>query len=157
MISLLLRFATKFSHCVVRLKSISSCNKHAIVGFQSSALSLSSSLNLVTNIDHEQALKEEGMADAIAAYKKCNASQEMRYLIEAREKAQRDQVSRLNYAREQGLQQGRQEGALEGQLKTLLMLFRNGLLPKDKTIEQMQSLLGQNNDEIVQSFLRQLG
>jgi len=120
----------------------------------------------------EELLKEEGMADAFAAYQKCNASKELRNLIEAREKAQRDHLSRMNQAMEQGherglqqgiqeglqqgLQQGLQRGELEGKLKILLMLYRNGTLSKEATVEQMQSLLGQNYDELVQSFLGQL-
>jgi len=62
----------------------------------------------------------------------------------------------LKRGRQEGLQQGLQRGELEGKLKVLLMLFRNGTLSKEAAEEQMRSQLGQNYDELVQSFLGQL-
>lgn len=83
------------------------------------------------------------------------------YLIEAREKALRDQISRETQAKneglkqglEKGLQQGLLRGQLEGTLKTILQFYLDGDLSREKTEQRIKSLFGQGHDELVQSYL----
>jgi len=118
--------------------------------------------------DLEELLKIEGIAEAVAAYEKCNSNKEMRYLIEAREKALRDQISRETQAKNEGLQQGLEMGlqkgieqglqqglhkGLEGTLKTILQFYLDGDVNREKTEHRIKSLFGQGHDELVQSYL----
>ncbi len=96
--------------------------------------------------------REAEIMTVINLIKQANSDEETKHLIDLRHKS----LSDFNSSTAEARRAGKQEGELEGRLKTLLMLFRNGLLPKDMAIEQMQALLGQNHDELVQSFLGQL-
>jgi predicted transposase/invertase (TIGR01784 family) len=61
--------------------------------------------------------QEEGIPMAIDSMRKAYARDEIRELIEAREKAERDEISRLHHARQEGRLEGRQEGRQEGRLE----------------------------------------
>ena len=58
--------------------------------------------------------QEEGIPMAVDSMRKAYARDEVRELIEAREKAERDQLSRLHQARKEGRAEGREEGRAEG-------------------------------------------
>lgn len=58
--------------------------------------------------------EEEGMTMAIDSMRKAYARDEIRELIFAQEKAERDEISRLEYAKIQGREEGREEGRKEG-------------------------------------------
>jgi len=54
--------------------------------------------------------EEEGIMMALDAMHRAYARDDVRELIEAREKAERDEITRRNYARKQGLRQGVKQG-----------------------------------------------
>ena len=56
---------------------------------------------------------------AVDSMRKAYARDEVRELIEAREKAERDQLSRLHQARKEGRAEGREEGREEGRQEGL--------------------------------------
>jgi len=58
--------------------------------------------------------EEEGMTMAIDSMRKAYARDEVRELIAAQEKAERDEISRLEYARSQGLKEGLEQGLEKG-------------------------------------------
>jgi predicted transposase/invertase (TIGR01784 family) len=58
----------------------------------------------------EALAQEEGIPMAVDSMRKAYARDDVREMIEAREKADRDELSRLHHARKQGLQQGLQQG-----------------------------------------------
>ncbi len=58
--------------------------------------------------------QEEGIPMAIDSMRKAYARDEVREMIEAREKAERDEISRLHHARQEGLHEGREAGLQEG-------------------------------------------
>ena len=62
----------------------------------------------------ETLAQEEGIPMAVDSMRKAYARDEVREMIEAREKAERDEVSRLHTARQEGRQEGRQQGRQEG-------------------------------------------
>ncbi|MBW7875656.1 MAG: Rpn family recombination-promoting nuclease/putative transposase [Candidatus Cloacimonetes bacterium] len=106
-------------------------------------------------------LDEKELVMAIEEAKKALVTDEdLRQRALSQEMMMRTQISivaeNVEAALKRGLEQGLQRGELEGKLKILLMLFRNGSLPTEAAEEQMRSLLGQNYDELVQSFLGQL-
>ncbi|MBW7876679.1 MAG: Rpn family recombination-promoting nuclease/putative transposase [Candidatus Cloacimonetes bacterium] len=57
---------------------------------------------------------------------------------------------------EKGLEQGLQRGQLEGTLKTILQFYLDGDVSREKTEKRIKSLLGQGQDELVQSYLKML-
>ena len=61
----------------------------------------------------ENLLEEEGIQMAIDSMRKAYARDEIRELIEAREKAEMDESSKLAYAEEKGLEQGLERGRKE--------------------------------------------
>ncbi|MBW7875553.1 MAG: PD-(D/E)XK nuclease family transposase [Candidatus Cloacimonetes bacterium] len=89
-----------------------------------------------------------------------------RFLDSLRDEASLAETIRLEkkIARREGLAEGlaegetrgRARGELEGTLKTLLLLFRQDILPKDTVVQQMSSLKGQGYDDLVEDFLSQL-
>ena len=68
------------------------------------------------NVDNpalpEALAQEEGIPMAVDSMRKAYGRDEIREMIEAREKADRDEVSRLHHARQEGVQQGLQQAAL---------------------------------------------
>jgi len=61
--------------------------------------------------------QEEGIAMALESMRRAYAKDPIRELIEAREKAERDEISRLHTAELKGKLEGRLEGKLEGKLE----------------------------------------
>ena len=84
-------------------------------------------------------IQEEGIPMAIDSMRKAYARDEIREMIEAREKAERDEISRLHQARkeglekglEQGLEKGLEQGLEQGRKQLLLQLFRSGFSKQD--------------------------
>ena len=72
------------------------------------------------------AVKERGpeMAEAVARLAELSADEEMRMLADAREKARRDQIARMRYAREEGKAEGRAEGKAEEKTETARRMLR---------------------------------
>lgn len=64
---------------------------------------------------------------AVDSMRKAYARDEVREMIEAREKAERDEVSRLHNARQEGRQEGLQEGRQEGLLAAAIGMANSGL------------------------------
>ncbi len=56
--------------------------------------------------------QEEGIPMAVDSMRKAYARDEVREMIEAREKAERDEVSRLRHAERKGLEQGLRQAAI---------------------------------------------
>lgn len=57
----------------------------------------------------ETLAQEEGIPTAVDSMRKAYARDEVREMIEARVKAERDEISRLHHARQEGRQEGREE------------------------------------------------
>jgi len=91
--------------------------------------------------------QEEGIPMAINSMRKAYARDEIRELIEAREKAERDEISRLHHARKEGLQEGRQEGRQEG-LQEGFRLAALGMASAGLGREQIAQALGVTDQQL---------
>ncbi len=85
---------------------------------------------------------EEGITLAIDSMRKAYARDEIREVIEAREKAERDEVSRLYRATEEGREEGREEGLEKG--------IEKGELKKNHENAQRMLSLGLDHETIRQ-------
>ena len=75
----------------------------------------------------ENLKEEEGIEMAIDAMRKAYARDEIRAVIEAQEKAKRDEISRLSFAERKGRQTGRAEGREEGREEIAKRMLGLGL------------------------------
>ena len=83
----------------------------------------------------ETLAQEEGIPMAIDSMRKAYARDEIREMIEAREKAERDHISRLRHAErvglemghQKGLEQGREQGRQEGLKTAAVGMLKSGL------------------------------
>jgi predicted transposase/invertase (TIGR01784 family) len=95
--------------------------------------------------------QEEGISMAIESLRKAYASDEVREMIRAREKARLDYLSGLESARqeglEKGLEKGRQEGLNEGRQESLQAVTRR-MLGLGFTIEQIHQATGADIEQI---------
>ena len=57
------------------------------------------------------------------------------------------------FGEEKGIAKGIERGEVEGTLKTLLLLYKNGLLAQEATKLQMRALLNNGYDDLVQLYL----
>ena len=73
---------------------------------------------------------EEGIEMAFKAMRETLASEEVQELILAREKAERDELSRLKAATQEGQAEGRAEGELRGHLDFVRGLTAAGFTPE---------------------------
>ncbi|MFN8611337.1 MAG: Rpn family recombination-promoting nuclease/putative transposase [Vulcanimicrobiota bacterium] len=71
--------------------------------------------------------QEEGIVMALESLRRAYAKDPIRELIEAREKAERDDLNRIYTARLEGKLEGKLEGRLEGKLEGKLEVARNML------------------------------
>jgi len=84
---------------------------------------------LETNDEEELrmlATKSPQLEKAVGVLKELSADERTRMLAEAREKARRDEVSRLNRARREGREEGKEEGRDE-----ILELLKSGKSPEE--------------------------
>jgi predicted transposase/invertase (TIGR01784 family) len=91
--------------------------------------------------------QEEGISMAIESLRKAYASDEVREMIRAREKARLDYQSGLESARQEGHQEGRQEGLNEGRQESLQAVTRR-MLGLGFTIEQIHQATGADIEQI---------
>jgi len=87
----------------------------------------------------EELQREEGIEMAVEALRKARSSDQVRELIEFRMKADRDEATRLERARLQGLEQGRQEALVQ----TIRRMRAAGA-----TVEEIRRLTGLDPDEL---------
>lgn len=87
--------------------------------------------------------QEEGISMAIDAMRKAYARDDIRELIEAREKAERDEISRVAHA----LRKGRNEGIKEGRKEHLEEVARR-MLSQGFTPEQVQMATGASQEQV---------
>jgi predicted transposase/invertase (TIGR01784 family) len=80
---------------------------------------------------------------AVIKYRELTADERTRDMFERREKARRDQVSRENWARQQGIQQGIQQGLVERNIE----IARN-LLGMNLSSNQIITATGLTLEEI---------
>ena len=67
---------------------------------------------------------------AVGVLKELSADERTRMLAEAREKARRDAASRLNWAREEGIQIGEERGEQRGK-EEIIKLLKSGKSPEE--------------------------
>ena len=75
---------------------------------------------------------------ALDEMRRASASQEVREMIEFRRKAEHDEASRLERARNEGLEKGREEGARRTLIATARRMREDGL--DDETIHRVTGL-----------------
>lgn len=91
----------------------------------------------------EELKEEEGIPMAIDSMRKAYAKDEIRHLIEAREKAERDERSRLHYAEKKGLEQGLERGLEQGRREMVQRMLTSGL-----SFEEIARLTGLTLQEV---------
>jgi predicted transposase/invertase (TIGR01784 family) len=94
-------------------------------------------------------MEEEGIAMAIDSMRKAYARDEVREMILAREKAERDWISRLEHAEKKGREKGRAEGREEGGEERARRIARN-LKAKGSSLEDIASVTGLSMSELEQ-------
>ena len=75
----------------------------------------------------ENLAQEEGIVMALESMRRAYARDPVRELIEAREKAERDELNRLHTARLEGINEGKLEGKLEGKVEMARSLLAAGV------------------------------
>jgi flagellar biosynthesis/type III secretory pathway protein FliH len=70
------------------------------------------------------------MEKAVGVLMELSADERTRMLAEAREKARRDEVSRLNRAKREGREEGEKRGVQIGEMK-IIELLKSGKTPED--------------------------
>ena len=88
-------------------------------------------------------VQEEGITMAIDSMRKAYAVDEVREMILAREKAERDYLSGIHEAREEGLEEGREQGLDQGLRQVALRMLASGLAR-----EQIQELTGASPEDL---------
>jgi predicted transposase/invertase (TIGR01784 family) len=84
---------------------------------------------------------------AVESLRKAYASDEVREMIRAREKAQLDYLSGLEGARQEGLEKGLEKGLEEGRQESLQAVTRR-MIALGFTTEQIQQATGANIEQV---------
>jgi hypothetical protein len=100
-----------------------------------------------TEMWEELAMSTPGLKKAMTTLEFLSQDKEMRALALAREKALRDEISKLSWARKEGRAEGEQKGRVEGKEIGKLEVAKN-LLSKDMSVSEISEVTGLPESEI---------
>jgi predicted transposase/invertase (TIGR01784 family) len=96
----------------------------------------------------ELAMNTPGLKKAMTTLEFLSQDKEMRALALAREKALRDEISKLSWARKEGRTEGEEKGRAEGEENKAIQVAKNLLLEGNMDVLKIAKITGLPESEI---------